>query len=194
MSRVLLADDSAHAQRMGELILREEGFEVVTVTDGETALLRMADVDPDVVVVDAHLMGRSGYELCEAVKTDLRFRHTRVVLTAGAHELVDEGESRRVGADAVLRRPFEASVMVATLRPLLAEAEEVRRGGPVRGPRPEPPPPPDPVPVPPAPAPPDEEAVRAAVTLALDAAMPELVDTITEKVLLALARHPRPGG
>jgi len=39
MSRILLADDSPHAQRMGERILREEGFEVVSVTDGETALV-----------------------------------------------------------------------------------------------------------------------------------------------------------
>jgi CheY-like chemotaxis protein len=193
MSRVLLADDSAHAQRMGELILRDEGFEVVTVTDGETALLRLADVDPDVVVVDAHLTGRSGYQLCEAVKSDPRFPHTRVVLTAGAHEVVDEAESRRVGADAVLRRPFEASVMIATLRPLAAEAEEVRQGGgPLRGPRPEPMPGPAPA-VPPAPDTPDEETVRAAVTLALDAAMPELIDTITEKVLFALTRR-APGG
>jgi CheY-like chemotaxis protein len=193
MSRVLLADDSAHAQRMGELILRDEGFEVVTVTDGETALLRLADVNPDVLVVDAHLTGRSGYQLCEAVKTDPRFPHTRVVLTAGAHEAVDEAESRRVGADAVLRRPFEASVMIATLRPLAAEAEEVRQGGALRGPRPEPAPEPTPA-APPVPGPPDEETVRAAVTLALDAAMPELIDTITEKVLFALTRRARPGG
>ena len=37
MSLVLLADDSPHAQRMGERILREEGFEVVTALDGESA-------------------------------------------------------------------------------------------------------------------------------------------------------------
>ena len=36
MSIILLADDSPHAQRMGERILRDEGFEVVSVTDGET--------------------------------------------------------------------------------------------------------------------------------------------------------------
>ena len=35
MSRILLADDSPHAQRMGERILREEGYEVVSLTDGE---------------------------------------------------------------------------------------------------------------------------------------------------------------
>ena len=53
MTRILLADDSPHAQRMGERILREEGYEVVTVTDGQTALMRLADVDPDVVFADS---------------------------------------------------------------------------------------------------------------------------------------------
>ena len=51
MSRILLADDSPHAQRMGERILREEGFEVISVTDGETAMVRLEDVNPDVIVV-----------------------------------------------------------------------------------------------------------------------------------------------
>ena len=52
MTRILLADDSPHAQRMGEQILSEEGFEVVTVSDGDSALLRLEDVDPDLVIVD----------------------------------------------------------------------------------------------------------------------------------------------
>ena len=49
MSRILLADDSPHAQRMGERILADEGYEVVTVSDGDSALVRLEDVDPDLV-------------------------------------------------------------------------------------------------------------------------------------------------
>ena len=75
MSRILLADDSPHAQRMGERILRDEGFEVVSVTDGETAMIRLSDVDPDLVLADAFLPRRSGLEICREVKTNPRFRH-----------------------------------------------------------------------------------------------------------------------
>ena len=64
MSIILLADDSTHAQRMGERILTEEGYQVVSVTDGETAVLRLADVDPDLVIADVFLPGRSGFDLC----------------------------------------------------------------------------------------------------------------------------------
>lgn len=68
MSRILLVDDSPHAQRMGERILTEEGFEVVTVSNADSALIRMDDVDPDVVLADTVMPGRSGYEICQFLK------------------------------------------------------------------------------------------------------------------------------
>jgi DNA-binding response OmpR family regulator len=74
MNRILLADDSPHAQRMGERILREEGFEVVTVTDGDTALIRLKDVDPDLILADAFLPGKSGYDICRTRRKRSGFR------------------------------------------------------------------------------------------------------------------------
>jgi CheY-like chemotaxis protein len=204
MTRILLADDSPHAQRMGERILREEGYEVVTVTDGQTALMRLADVDPDVVFADASLPRKSGYDICREIKTRPRNSHVRVILTAGLLESFDEAQASAVKCDAVLKKPFEASVMLDTVKPLVEAAAKERDE---RGPMPmmsfaaggggnavvsvkvvsddevAPPLPPAPTPVEL-----DPETVRAAVTLALDAAMPAMIDKITEQVLLALRR------
>ncbi len=184
MSMILLADDSPHAQRMGERILREEGFSVVSVTDGHTAMIRMPDVDPDLVIADVFLPGRDGFEICRAIKAS--HRHVRVVLTAGLLEPFDEEEARRAGCDAILKKPFEASVVMQTLRPLVHDAELARglfaevmaAAQPSNA----------------APAAPvaskfsevDAERVQAAITLALDASLPALVREITEKVLVAL--------
>jgi CheY-like chemotaxis protein len=169
MSRILLADDSPHAQRMGERILREEGYEVVSVTDGETALLRLPDVDPDLVLLDVFLPLKSGLDLCRFIKNHPRHRHARVVLTAGLLEPFDEGEAMRAGCDAILRKPFEASLVLEAIQPLIAGAQAAREAV---------------VAVPPLEI--DAERVRAAVTVALDAAMPAMIDEITERVLIAL--------
>lgn len=185
MSIILLADDSPHAQRMGERILRDEGFEVVSVTNGDTAMLRMADVDPDLVIADVFLPGRAGFDLCRAIKSD--YRHVRVILTAGLLEPFDEDEARRAGCDAILKKPFEASLVMQTIRPLVHDAQLARglfaeamvSARPVE-------PPIDAPPLPAAPLPPDPERVEAAITLALDAALPALVREITERVLVAL--------
>jgi DNA-binding response OmpR family regulator len=181
MGRILLADDSPHAQRMGERILRDENYEVVSITDGATVLHRLADVDPDLIVADAFLPAKSGFDLCRYVKNHSRHKHVRVVMTAGVLEQLDEEEARRAGADAILKKPFEASAVIETVRPLVEQAQRDKQENP---------PEPEPALEPPLPAAMhavvEPERVRAAVTVALDAAMPALIDEITERVLIAL--------
>jgi CheY-like chemotaxis protein len=208
MNRILLADDSPHAQRMGERILREDGYEVVSVTDGETALLRLADVDPDVIIADVFLPGLSGMEMCRHVKSNPNHQHVKIVLTAGLLETFDEAEATAAGADAIIKKPFEASVVLETIKPLADGARADRRAKlhiqqnavakPAEEPLPVPvqqlsepqsapaePPPVEPPPV--AVSSPaglsEQERVRAAVIVALDSAFPALVEQITEQVL-----------
>jgi CheY-like chemotaxis protein len=180
--RILLVDDSPHAQRMGERILSEEGYEVVTVSDGDSALIRLEDVDPDVVLADAIMPKRSGYEICQFIKMSPRHRRTRVLVTIGALESLDDEMVSRIQPDGVLKKPFEASVLLATIKPLADAAAAERSAAPAT------PPALRPLPIESRPivAVIDPEQVRAAVTIALDAAMPKMIDEITEKVLVAL--------
>ena len=187
MSRILLIDDSPHAQRMGERILTEEGYEVVTVSNGDSALIRLEDVDPDVVLADTVMPGRTGYDVCQYLKLSPRHKHVRVILTAGVLEPLDEANAQRVEADGTLKKPFEASVLIAAVKPLAeaaaaARADRQTTGGKGAGS----PGPVAAVAVTPFVAVIDAEQVRAAVTVALDASMAKMVDEITARVLAAL--------
>ncbi len=183
MSRILLVDDSPHAQRIGERILTEEGYEVVTVSNADSALIRLEDADPDLVVADTVMPGRTGYELCQYLKMSPRHRRVRVILTAGVLEDFDAEQLKRVAADATLKKPFEATALLAVVKTLAEAAEKERdqaSGGKDQGAK--------------APAPAaapfvavvDSEQVRAAVTIALDAAMEAMVIEVTARVLAAL--------
>ena len=194
MSRILLADHSPHAQRMGERILRDEGFEVVTVTDGDTALLRLKDIEPDLVLADISLPGRNGYEICDYVKGSGKYPHTRVILTAGPLVPLDQARADQIRSDGFVKKPFEASVLIETVQPLIAvasppaaaPAEDARPAGTIEPPVVAPPPaPPEPL---------DREQIRAAVILALEASMIAIIENVTDKVVIALegARDSRP--
>jgi CheY-like chemotaxis protein len=165
MSVILLADDSPHAQRMGERILSGEGYQVVWVGDGEAAALRLPEIDPDVVIADADLPGLSGIELCRYIKSSCR--HVRVILTAGQIEEIDESAARRAGCDAILRKPFEASVMLDTVRPLALQAQQDRKTAPPGATL-------------------GSADIRAAVEHAVEAELPRFLDELTQKVLTAL--------
>jgi CheY-like chemotaxis protein len=174
MSRILLADDSPHAQRMGERILRDEGHEVITVSDGLVAMLRLKDAQPDLIIADISMPEVSGYELCEYVKSN---GGAPVFLTAGAVEPVDEAEVSRVRADGLLKKPFEASLLLEAIGRFASGKK--RRTEPVNGAKAKPATPRSVVVL-------DPDQVRAAVTVALDAALPGLIDEISARVLTAL--------
>ncbi len=176
MSRILLADDSPHAQRMGERILRDEGHEVITVSDGRIAMLRLEDARPDVIIADISMPEVSGYELCEYVKSH---GGAPVFLTAGAVEPVDDKEIERVRPDGVLKKPFEATILLEAVGRFVtggAVAKNAAERGAQRAPM-----------AGRSVAVIDPEQIRAAVTVALDAAMPSLIDQVTQRVIAALA-------
>ena len=134
MPKVLLADDSTHAQRMATKILAGEGIEVVTVSNGEAAVKKLPDGDFDVVLADVFMPGRTGYEVCSFVKSSPKSAHIPVVLVVGQLEPYNPDQGRKVQADAVLKKPFEASDVVTTVREMLRLSQE-------RKPAPPPPPP-----------------------------------------------------
>jgi CheY-like chemotaxis protein len=187
MSRILLVDDSPHAQRMGERILSEEGYEVVTVSNADSALIRLEDADPDVVLADAVMPGRTGYDICQYLKMSPRHRHVRVILTSGAQEPIDESRAQLVQADGAIQKPFEASALLAAVKPLAEAAQKERPGSPGPGSQAAVA---DRAPgareAAPFVAVVDAEQVRAAVTLALDATMGTMVDEVARRVLAAL--------
>jgi CheY-like chemotaxis protein len=104
--KILVADDNANIQKMVVLAFEERGIQVVTVGNGEAAVRRIPDLNPDLVLADIFMPVRNGYEVCEFVKKDERFAHVPVILLVGAFDPLDEKEARRVGADGVLKKPF----------------------------------------------------------------------------------------
>jgi CheY-like chemotaxis protein len=178
MSRILLADDSPHAQRMGERILRSEGYEVITVSDGQTAMLRLKDSVPDLVIADVSMPFVTGYEICQYVKTSGDHPKTGVVLTVGAVEPLDVQRSEAVAADGILKKPFEATLLLEAAERLAGKPKATSASASLD-----------------ASSNPFlmlnrsdvRDQVRAAVTVALDSTFNAIVEQITENVLAGLS-------
>lgn len=171
MNRVLLADASPHAQRMGEQILRQEGFEVKTVADGHEASACLASFDPLVVLADVQLPGKSGYDLSREAKSIAD--GIAVILTLGARAgTPDQAAIGDSCCDATLSKPFEATALVDTVKRLVSEVKALRASRRPKAPAAEM----------------DRERIEAAVTLALEASLPALIQEITERVLIALRK------
>jgi twitching motility two-component system response regulator PilH len=116
--RILLADDSVTAQNMGRRILTDAGYEVVTVNNGSAALKKIAENKPDIIVLDVYMPGYGGLEVCQRVKESPETARIPVLLTVGKLEPFKPDEARRVGADAFIIKPFEATELLTALTKL----------------------------------------------------------------------------
>jgi CheY-like chemotaxis protein len=136
--KILLADDSVTAQNMGRKILADAGYDVVTVNNGSAALKRIAEIKPDLIVLDVYMPGYSGLEVCQRLKDAGETAHIPVLLTVGKLEPFKPEEARRVRADAHIVKPFEASELLTAItrledRMVPQQAEGSRFGASVSG-------------------------------------------------------------
>jgi CheY-like chemotaxis protein len=129
--KILLADDSVTAQNMGRKILADAGYDVVTVNNGSAALKRIAEIKPDLIVLDVYMPGYSGLEVCLRLKEAEETAGIPVLLTVGKLEPFKPEEARRAGADAHIVKPFEASELLSAI----ARLEELAAAQPSGGAR-----------------------------------------------------------
>ncbi|CAN5625516.1 hypothetical protein BH24ACI3_BH24ACI3_08600 [soil metagenome] len=117
--KLLLADDSITIQKVVNLTFAEEGIDVITVGDGDSALARISEELPDLVLADVNMPGANGYQVCESIRSNKATEDIPVVLLVGSFEPFDEAEATRVGANAYLTKPFHS------IRQLVAQVTEL---------------------------------------------------------------------
>jgi len=116
--KILLADDSVTAQNMGRKILADAGYEVIAVNNGSAALKKIAELKPDLVILDVYMPGYSGLEVCQRMKESQESSRIPVLLSVGKLEPFKPEEAHRVRADGYIVKPFEASELLSALSKL----------------------------------------------------------------------------
>lgn len=110
--RLLLADDSITIQKVVGIIFANSDYDLTVVDNGDAALVKARETIPDIMLVDALMPGRSGYEVCEEVRRDPRLKDVPILLLTGAFEPFDEAKARQSGADDFISKPFESQQLI----------------------------------------------------------------------------------
>ncbi|HEY8156923.1 MAG TPA: response regulator [Myxococcota bacterium] len=127
---LLLADDSVTIQKVVGISFANEDVRLITVDNGDAAIARARQDRPDVILADVVMPGKSGYEVCEAIKADPNLRHIPVLLLTGTFEAFDEARATRAGAAGHVAKPFESQLLVEQVKRLLAQSEQQRSAPP----------------------------------------------------------------
>ncbi len=113
--KVMVIDDSKTIRRTAETLLKKEGCEVVTATDGFEALAKIADEKPDIIFVDIMMPRLDGYQTCALIKNNQVFKETPVVMLSSKDGLFDRARGRIVGSDQYLTKPFTKDELLGAI-------------------------------------------------------------------------------
>jgi CheY-like chemotaxis protein len=106
------------AQNMAKKILADSGYEVTTVSNGAAAVKKIAEVKPDLVILDIYMPGYTGLEVCERVRASVETSKLPVLLTVGKMEPYRPEDGARVRADGIIVKPFEATDLLGIVKKL----------------------------------------------------------------------------
>lgn len=119
--RILIADDEPNIVISLEFLMQRNGYEVMTAPDGEQALRMLQDFKPDLILLDIMLPLRNGFEVCQRIRENPEWRHTRIVMLTAKGREVEVTKGLALGADVYITKPFATKELLADVRRLLGE-------------------------------------------------------------------------
>ena len=114
--KVMVIDDSKTIRRTAETLLKKEGCEVVTATDGFEALAKISDQQPNIIFVDIMMPRLDGYQTCALIKNNQMFKATPVIMLSSKDGLFDKARGRIVGSEQYLTKPFTREELLGAIR------------------------------------------------------------------------------
>lgn len=123
---VLVIEDDPSSSRLVTYALEQEGYHVITASDGLEGLNRALKENIDLVILDVMLPGLDGYEVCQHLRQKKETARLPILMISAKGRETDKDTGFKVGANAYLIKPVDPSVIVAEVKTLLADKEKTR--------------------------------------------------------------------
>lgn len=114
--KVMVIDDSKTIRRTAENLLKKQGCEVITATDGFEALSKIAEHKPDIIFVDIMMPRLDGYQTCALIKHNRNFKDTPVIMLSSKDSIFDKARGRIVGSEQYLTKPFTKDDLIRAIQ------------------------------------------------------------------------------
>ena len=118
-TRVLVVEDEEALATLLEYNLRRENFDVALAADGEEALMKIEEFQPDIVILDWMLPRVSGIEVCRQIRSKAETKNLPIIMLTARSEEADRIRGLETGADDYLTKPFSTNELIARVRAVL---------------------------------------------------------------------------
>lgn len=116
---ILIADDEPNILVSLEYLMKREGYTVSVARDGEEAVQAILRDRPELVLLDAMMPKKSGFEVCQEVRANDAVKDTLILMLTAKGRDTDVAKGLGLGADAYMTKPFSTKELVRKVREML---------------------------------------------------------------------------
>lgn len=122
---ILIVDDEPSIVVPIQFLMEQQGYSVLVAENGEDALDAIYKYKPDLILLDIMLPRIDGYEVCEIVRLNPEYRDTKIIFLTAKGREVEIAKGLSLGADAYITKPFSNTELVAKVKELLENSNEI---------------------------------------------------------------------
>ncbi|HIB68643.1 MAG TPA: response regulator [Phycisphaerales bacterium] len=118
---IVIADDEPHVLRSLEFILKKQGYSVVTAVNGEEALERVKESNPDLVFLDIQMPKMDGNSVLRHLRDDPNYQDLYIVMITAKGQEADRLNSLESGANEYVTKPYSPRKLIGRVKEILGE-------------------------------------------------------------------------
>jgi DNA-binding response OmpR family regulator len=126
--KILVVEDDPSSLTLLTYVLGQEGYEVLTASDGFAALKTAQNEHPDLIILDVMLPGLDGYEICRRLRQQPQTATVPIIFLSARANKGDKDVGLRMGANSYLTKPTDPSTILAEVETLLASMNKTVDG------------------------------------------------------------------
>jgi DNA-binding response OmpR family regulator len=119
--KVLIADDEPNIVVSLEFLMKQKGYLVKVVTNGEEVLRAVEEFGPDLILLDVMMPRMSGYDVCQKVRENPAWAGIGIIMLSAKGRDVEVNKGMAVGANAYVTKPFSTKDLIAQVAQMLGE-------------------------------------------------------------------------
>jgi len=121
---ILIVDDEPSVVVALQFLMEQQGYDVLVAKSGEDALDLVYKYKPDLVILDIMLPGIDGYEVCEIIRLNPKYRDVKIIFLTARRDEVEMAKGLALGANAYITKPFSNDKLVAAVNAVLENTYE----------------------------------------------------------------------
>ncbi len=113
---VLIVDDAPNIVLSLEFLMKKEGYEVRSVSNGEEAMEAIAEKTPDLILLDVMMPRKDGYEVCQELRASHVWKDIKIIMLTAKGRDVEREKGLALGADDYITKPFATQELVEKVK------------------------------------------------------------------------------